>query len=73
MWHHIHENKILALEQKDMSPGSRVTKDQLMIDKMVGLDCKRRRTNLAVCWIDFQKAYDSVLHTWIKEVLQLYN
>ena len=39
---------------------------------MVGIDCKSRRTNLAVAWIDFQKAYDSVPHSWIVEVLQLY-
>jgi len=72
MWYHIHTNQIIAPEQKGVYPGSRGTKDQLMIDKMVGVDCKARRTNLAVYWIDFQKAYDSVPHAWIVEVLKLY-
>ena len=53
MWHHIYENELLDSEQKGVRPVSRGTKDQLMINKMVGLDCK---TNLAVCWIDFQKS-----------------
>ena len=65
--------KVLAFEQKELQPaGSRGTKDQLLIDKMIGIDCKTRRTNLAVSWIDFQKAYDSVPHSWILETLKLY-
>ena len=64
---------IACFKTKGVCPGSHGTKDQLMIDKMVGLDCKTRRKNLAVYWINFQKAYDSVPHTWIREVLKLYN
>ena len=69
---HLSSNKMLAFEQKGICPGSKGTKDQLLIDKMVGTDCKTRRTNLAVAWIDFQKAYDSVPHSWIIEILCLY-
>ena len=72
MLEHLTANKILAFEQKGIWPGSRGTKDQLLIDKMIGINCKSRRTNLAVAWIDFQKAYDSVLHSWIIETLKLY-
>jgi len=39
---------------------------------MVCLDSKHRRTNLAVSWIDFQKAFDSVPYSWILAVLSLY-
>ena len=53
MLEHLTANKILAFEQKVIRPGSRGTKDQLLIDKMIGIDCKSRRTNLAVVWIDF--------------------
>lgn len=38
--HHIHANEILAPEHKKVYPGSRGTNDQLMIDNMVGVDCK---------------------------------
>ena len=72
MLKHLVVNKVLAFEQKGIQPGSRGTKDQLLIDKMIGTDCKSRRTNLAVGWIDFAKAYDSVPHSWIIETLNLY-
>ena len=35
-------------------------------------DCKRRKTNLAMAWIDYKKAYDMVPHSWIIECLQLF-
>ena len=38
---------------------------------MVLRKCKRRRTNLAMAWIDYRKAYDMVPHSWILEALQL--
>ena len=44
---------------------SRGTKDQLLIDKAVLKDCRKRRTILAMTSIDYRKAYDSVLHIWI--------
>ena len=49
---HLSDQNVLAFEQKGLWPGSRGTKDQLLIDKMIGIDC----TNLAVCWIDFQES-----------------
>ena len=69
---HLNQHKLLAYEQKGVRPGSRGTKDQLLIDKTVCNDSKRRRTNLAVAWIDYQKAYDSVPHSWILESMKLY-
>ena len=39
---------------------SRGTKDQLLIDKIILKDCKKRRTNLAMAWIDYRKTYDFV-------------
>ena len=38
---------------------------------MVIRNCKRRKTNLAMAWIDYKKAYDMVPHSWILETLQL--
>jgi hypothetical protein len=34
-------------------------------------DCKKRSTNLAIGWIDYQKAYDLLPHSWILETLKL--
>ena len=38
MLEHLTANKILAFEQKGIRPGSRGTKDQLLTDKMIGID-----------------------------------
>ena len=44
-------------------------KDQLLIDKAILKDCRKRRTNLAMVWIDYRRAYDFVPHSWILECL----
>ena len=49
----------------------RGTKDQLLIDKTILKDCRKRRTNLAMAWIDYRKAYDFVPHSWIIECLDM--
>ena len=68
---HLETHKLLAYEQKGVRPGSRGTKDQLAIDKVVFKDSRRRKTNLAVAWIDYQKAYDSVPHSWILKAMTI--
>ena len=51
---------ILPGEQKGCRKGSCETKDQLLSDKTVLIDCKRRKTKPSMKWIDYQKAYDLV-------------
>ena len=58
-------------EQKGCRRGSRGTKDQLLIDKAVSKDYKKRHTNLSMAWIDYKKAYDFVPHSWINECMEL--
>ena len=33
-------------------------------------DSRTRKTNLAMGWIDYRKAYDMIPHSWIKRVLK---
>ena len=61
----------LPNEQKGCRRKSRGTKDQLLIDKTVLNDCRKRHTNLGMEWIDYKKAYDMVPHSWILESLKL--
>ena len=61
---------MLPLEQKGCRRGSRGTEDQLLIDKMVLRDCRRRHINLSMAWIDCKKAFDTVPHSWILECLE---
>ena len=63
---------ILPEEQKGCRRRSRGTKDQLLIDKAILKDCKRRHTNLTMAWIDYRKAYDMVLHSCIGECLEMF-
>ena len=38
---------------------------------MILEDCKKKKKNLSVAWIDYKKAFDSVPHTWIIECMQI--
>ena len=51
----LEKEKLLPEERKGSRRKTRGTKDQLLIDKAVLNDCKRRHTNLAMAWIDYRK------------------
>lgn len=72
MLQYLNTNDILCFEQKGIRPGSRGTKDQLAIDRSITKDNKQRRTNMAMAWIDYRKAYDSVPHSWIIKCMDIY-
>ena len=55
MYSHLERENVLLSEQKGCCKGSRGTKDQLLIDKTMLRDCKRRHTNIAMAWIDYKK------------------
>ena len=61
----------LPIEQKGCKRKSRGIKDQILIDKTVLNDCRKRHTNLGMAWIDYEKAYDIVPYSWIMESLEL--
>ena len=66
------ENKnLLPEEQKGCRRKSRGMKDQVLIDKTILEDCRKRRTNLVMAWIDYVKAYDFVPRSWILECLDM--
>ena len=66
------ENEMLPEEQKGCKRNSRGKKDQLLVDKTILADCKKRNKNLMMAWIDNKKAYDMVPHSWIIECVGLY-
>ena len=71
MYVFLEENDVLPVEQKGCRRKSRGTKDQLLINKAIQNDCKRKHKNLAMAWVDYKKAYDMVPHSWIIESLKL--
>ena len=52
MYSHLERENVLPSEEKECCKGSCLTKDQLLINKMVLRDCKRKHANLAIVWID---------------------
>ena len=49
---------LLEVEQKGYKKNSPGTKDQLLLNKMMLNNRKRRHTNLGMSWIDYKKAYN---------------
>jgi hypothetical protein len=72
IYDHLVKNNMIPEMQKGCIRKSRATKDQLIIDQEIMEDAKKRQKNLSMGWIDFQKAYDMVPHSWIIETLKLY-
>jgi len=70
---HLEEKSLLPAEQKGCHHGSKDFKDQLMLSKAVYVyeDCRRRNKNLSIAWIDYQKAFDSVPHSWVEKSIPL--
>ena len=66
------ENEMLPEEQKGCRRNSRGTKDQLLVDKTILADCKRRHKNLAMAWVDYKNAYDMVPHSLVIECLRFF-
>ena len=71
LYEHLKNQELLPEEQIGCRRRSRDTKDQLLIDKAVIKNCKRRKTNLNMAWIAFRKAYDRVPHSWMIKSLEL--
>ena len=49
---HLYKYNLIPEEQKGNRRNSRGTNDQLLIDKMILRNTRRRKTNLHVAWID---------------------
>ena len=72
MNHHIESNNIIPTEQKENSRNTFGTIDQLLINKMIQEDAKKKKKNLSTAWIDYKKPFDWVPHDWIVETLKIH-
>jgi hypothetical protein len=66
------ENQILTEQQKGCRKFSQGCKEQLIIDTIVCKQAQKKSRNISVAWIDYAKAYDSIPHSWLIEVLNIY-
>ena len=69
---HLDQEKLLPEEQKGCRKGSRGTNDLFYIDRAVIKEVKSRNKNLAMAWINYQKANDMVRNLPIIECLDLF-
>ena len=56
IYDHLKDKNLLPDEQKGCRKRSRGTKDQLLIDKAIMLDARRKRRCLDMAWVDYKKA-----------------
>jgi hypothetical protein len=42
-----------------------------MILKTISEDCRNRRKNLNVTWVDYEKAFDNVPRSWLEKSIEL--
>ena len=70
MQKYIDDENLMPKEQKGCCRGSKGCKDQLLISKAIIQECKRRKKNLCMAWIDYQKAIDRVPHIRIIKSLE---
>ena len=67
----LEEQSLLPAEQKGCHPESKGCKDQLMISTVIYEYSRRRNKNLSIAWINYQKAFDSVPHSWVGKSIEL--
>jgi hypothetical protein len=65
------DENLIPKEQKGCRNGTKGCTDQLLISKAILWECKRRKKNLSMAWIDYQKVFDRVPHIWIIKSLGL--
>lgn len=68
---HLKDNNLLPEEQKGCRKRSRGTKDQLLIDKAIMAEARRKKRFLGMAWVDYKKAYDMVPHSWLLEAIEM--
>lgn len=63
---------VMTEEQKGCRKNTQGCKDQVIIDAVIVGQASRNKRNLGMAYIDYKKAYDSVPHSYLIKVLELY-
>jgi hypothetical protein len=73
IYKHLETHNILAEQQKGCRKKSQGCKEQLIIDSVVSKLALRTKSDIYTMYIDYQKAFDSVPHSWLVSILKHYN
>ncbi|XP_036348061.1 uncharacterized protein LOC118757459 [Rhagoletis pomonella] len=68
---HLETHNILAIEQKGCVKNSKGCKEQLIIDTVIMEQAYHNQRNIYTSYIDFKKAFNTVPHSWLLEVLDI--
>jgi hypothetical protein len=69
---HLLRNNILSEEQKGCCRIYRGCNDQLLVNKLITSLAKKHQRHLCIAWNDYKKAFNSLPHTWIVTVKEIY-
>ncbi|XP_055842673.1 uncharacterized protein LOC129909623 [Episyrphus balteatus] len=72
IWQHCDSNGIIPCEQKGCAKRSRGCKELITIDAIIAQNSVHNNRNLSVAYIDYQKAYDNVPHSYLIEALRIH-
>ena len=68
---HCKKNGIVTEEQAAGKRGSWGCSGQRLINKMIQEQVIANRKNLVTVWLDYQKAFDNIPHSWLIRSLEL--
>ena len=69
---HLQEYNLMEFQQRGAKLRCSGTMDNLLIDRAVTQDSRRGKRNISMAWIDVKKAYDSVDHEWLVEMMEFH-
>lgn len=69
---HSETHNILAEEQKECRAKHMGCKEQLIIDSAVLKHVQKGKKDLFVAYVDYKKAFDSIPHSWLLHILEIY-
>ena len=72
IYSHCKNNNSIAVQQEGCSREARGCKEQLIIDSVISNQAYNNRRNLFATFVDYKKAFDSVPHQWLVEILKIY-
>jgi hypothetical protein len=71
MQKYMDDENLITEEHKGGCSGTKGCKDHLLISKAMLQECKCKKKSLSMAWIDYQKAFDRLPHSWIIKSLEL--
>lgn len=68
--YHIKNNTILTDEQKVCRMKTQCCKELMIIDRVIAKNAKNSKRNIDVTWLDYQEAFDLVLHSYLITIFE---